>query len=63
MKQYQKHVEALSAQLSVTGNHDLAVRNIEALIRSARSNKAKAYLNIKRREFILAAFGGINNEA
>ena len=55
MKQYRRHIQ-IAETLARTGNYDLAVKNIEALIRSARSNKASAYLNIKRREFILAAF-------
>jgi Holliday junction resolvase len=55
MKQYQRHVE-IATKLANAGNYDLAVKNIESLIRSARSNKAKAYLNMRRREFILAAF-------
>ena len=57
MNQYKRHVE-IATKLANAGHYDLAIKNIEALIRSARSNKAKAYLNIKRREFILAAFVG-----
>ena len=55
MKQYKRHVE-IATKLANAGHYDLAITNIEALIRSARSNKASAYLNIKRQEFILAAF-------
>jgi len=51
MKQYQRHIE-IATKLANAGNYDLAFTNIEALIRSARSNKAKAYLNRVIRDLI-----------
>jgi len=46
MKQYQRHLE-MADKLAAVGNYGLAITNIEALIRSARSDKAKAYLQSK----------------
>ena len=54
MKQYRRHIQ-IAETLARTGNYDLAVKNIEALIRSARSNKAKAYLKEKRLQLTFPA--------
>ena len=54
MKQYQRHLE-IADKLANAGHYDLAVKNIEALIRSARSNKAKAYLKEKRLQLTFPA--------
>jgi hypothetical protein len=43
MKQYQRHIQ-IAETLARAGNYDLAITNIEALIRSARSNNAITYL-------------------
>ena len=54
MKQYRRHIQ-IAETLARTGNYDLAVKNIETLIRSARSNKAKAYLKEKRLQLTFPA--------
>lgn len=49
MKQYQKHI-LIAEKLASSGfsGYQLALSNMDALIRSARSNKAKVYLAEKK---------------
>ena len=55
MKQYQRHLE-IADKLAAAGNFSLAISNIESLIRSARSERAIAFLNAKRKELISDVF-------